>query len=102
MKFAPVFQFEASASGDLRAKGVISFANAAQALAQDTQLARVDGKVNVDIGGLENPDSATLAVLIAWAASARRRRVSLRYLRTPQGLLNLARLCEVEGLLGLD
>jgi phospholipid transport system transporter-binding protein len=99
MNNSPVFQLETTTAGAARVTGVISFANAAQVLAHESQLTR--SAVDLDIGGLENPDSATLAVLIAWSAGAHRRGVALRYLHAPNGLRNLARLCEVEELLGL-
>jgi ABC-type transporter Mla MlaB component len=74
----------------------ISFDNAAAALrnppAADT----------VDLSELADADSATLAVLIAWAAQARTRGVELRYQNAPQALRNLARLSDVDGLLHLS
>ncbi|MBS0570093.1 MAG: STAS domain-containing protein [Proteobacteria bacterium] len=85
----------------MRASGSISFANARQALAQLPALARA-GAMTVDLGALEAADSATLAVLIAWSAAARRAGATLRYLRAPQALRNLAKLCEVDGLLGFS
>jgi phospholipid transport system transporter-binding protein len=87
--------------GTLRVSGAISFANAARALVQAPKLTHTGATLDLDLATLENADSATLAVLIAWTAQARRQGATLRYLRAPQGLRNLARLCDVEGLLGL-
>jgi phospholipid transport system transporter-binding protein len=98
---APYFSVESDTLGTLRVSGAITFANAARALTQAPQMPRAEGLVNVDLAALENADSATLAVLIAWSARARMRGGRMRYLRAPQGLLNLARLCEVDSLLGL-
>jgi ABC-type transporter Mla MlaB component len=92
------FDLESDTLGGLRASGSISFANARQALAQLPPLVRSQ-PLNVDLGPLDGADSATLAVLIAWSATARRAGVPLRYLRAPQALRNLAKLCEVDGLL---
>lgn len=94
----PFFGLEADTLGGLRATGAISFANAGRALAQMPPLAQ-DGELKVDLGSLDGADSATLAVLIAWSAAARRVDASLHYLRVPQGLRNLAKLCEVDVLL---
>ncbi len=47
-------------------------------------------------------DSATLAVLIAWTAEARARGATLPYRRAPAALANLARLCDVDRLLGFQ
>ena len=96
---APFFGLESDTLGGLRATGSISFANAGRALAQLPQPPH-GAELNVDLGALDGGDSATLAVLIAWSAAARRAGAALRYLRAPQGLRNLAKLCEVDGLLG--
>jgi phospholipid transport system transporter-binding protein len=97
----PYFSVESDTLGTLRVSGAISYANAALALTQAPQAARVGEPLNIDLSALENADSATLAVLIAWSAQARRNDTELRYQRAPHGLRNLARLCEVDGLLGL-
>jgi phospholipid transport system transporter-binding protein len=97
---APFFSVESDTMGTLRVSGAISYANAARALTQVPQAPRA-GAMEIDLSALENSDSATLAVLIAWAAAVNKRGATLRYRRAPQGLRNLARLCDVEGLLGL-
>jgi phospholipid transport system transporter-binding protein len=98
---APFYSLETDSLGTLRLRGAISFANAAQALAAPPQAPRQGAALELDLAALESADSATLAVLIAWSAQARRRGATLRYHRVPQGLRNLARLTEVDGLLGL-
>jgi phospholipid transport system transporter-binding protein len=98
---APYFSVESDTLGTLRVSGAITFANAGRALLQTPQAPRGGSSLDIDLGALEAPDSATLAVLIAWSASARRSGAALRYLRAPPGLRNLARLCDVETLLGL-
>ncbi|HST26960.1 MAG TPA: STAS domain-containing protein [Rudaea sp.] len=96
----PFFGLDSDTLGGLRATGSISFANARQALAELPPTTR-GAELKVDLGALDGGDSATLAVLIAWSAAARRAGASLHYLRVPQGLRNLARLCEVDGLLDM-
>lgn len=96
---ARFFGLDADTLGGLRATGAISFANARQALAQMPVPVR-GSALKVDLGALDGGDSATLAVLIAWSAAAHRVGAALHYLHAPQGLRNLARLCEVDGLLG--
>lgn len=73
----------------------ITFDNAADVLGQPPSTDALDLSELVDV------DSATLAVLIAWAARAHERGAKLRYLNPPQSLRNLARLSDVDGLLGL-
>ena len=102
MSAAPYYTLESdSLGGTLRLCGAISFVNAAQAFASPPQAPRRDGNLDIDLAALENADSATLAVLIAWSAQARRRGANLRYVHVPQGLRNLAKLADVAGLLGL-
>lgn len=95
---APTFDLESDANGCLRVTGAISFANAGRALAQMPGPSR-GSAVKIDLGALNAADSATLAVLIAWCAGARRAGATLHYLNAPQGLRNLARLCEVDAML---
>ncbi len=57
--------------------------------------------MDIDLSALEKSDSATLAVLIAWAARASRQGVTLRYKRVPEGLRNLAKLSSVDQLIGM-
>jgi ABC-type transporter Mla MlaB component len=73
----------------------ITFDNAAAALRDPPATDSVDLSKLVDV------DSATLAVLIAWSAQARARGAALRYLDAPPALRNLARLSDIDGLLGL-
>ena len=100
MSSAPYFSVESDTLGTLRVSGAITFVNAARALQHTPQAPRGGATLNIDLGALEAPDSATLAVLIAWSARARGSGATLRYLRAPPGLRNLARLCDVETLLG--
>jgi ABC-type transporter Mla MlaB component len=97
---APYFHVESDTLGTLRVSGAISFANAGEALARMPQAPRAGTPLSIALSALQNADSATRAVLIAWRARARAAGAALRYLRAPQGLCNLARLCAVDGLLG--
>lgn len=101
MSHASPFKLEADASGVLRVSGDISYSNAAQALREAPQGIIGQAAAELDLQGLRRVDSATLAVLIAWSSRARRQGTSLRYTNTPPGLLNLARLCDVDRLLAL-
>lgn len=102
MNATPFFSLESDTLGTLRVAGAISFSNAARALAQAPRLTRAGAALDIDLSALENADSATLAVLIAWTADVEKRGATLRFRRAPQGLRNLARLCDVDGLLGLS
>lgn len=53
----------------------------------------------VDLAGLDGADSATLAILLAWSAHARRNGAGLRYTNMPDDLGALARLADATVLL---
>jgi len=57
------------------------------------------GIVEFDLQGVTMADSAGLALLIDWLAEAGARQRTLRYLRVPEGLSELARLSDVEALI---
>jgi len=88
------------ADGGVRLRGRLGFDDAAAATPRWRELVGPGAKqVDVDASGLERPDSATLAVLLAWAAHASAAGAQLRFRRMPEGLLALARLCGAEDLL---
>jgi phospholipid transport system transporter-binding protein len=86
-----------------RVGGRLGFAEASAALARGGELfGNAAGDVAVDVADVQGIDSATLAVLLAWAARARVGKVSLRFTRAPANLKALAHLCDAEPLLGLN
>jgi len=92
------FAIERGPDGRLRPTGRIDYANAPQALADGERLA-ADGPTAVDLAALESSDTVTLGVLIAWAARAARRGVTLRYANLSPDLAALVHLCDAEPLL---
>ncbi|MGH8257690.1 MAG: STAS domain-containing protein [Steroidobacteraceae bacterium] len=62
-------------------------------------IAAAQEELTLDLSGVPAADSAGLALLIDWLASARARNKRLRYAQPPQELLALARLSDVERLL---
>lgn len=96
------FRIERSGAASVRVAGVLGFAAADAALARGVELYASGAKeVAVDVSDLREVDSATLAILLAWAARARQCGVTLRFASTPPGLRALARLCNAEPLLGI-
>lgn len=57
-------------------------------------------QLQMDLSAVTAADSAGLALLIDWLASARSAGKHLRYVRAPDALLALARLSDVAPLLG--
>ena len=85
----------------VRIAGEIGFANAGSAVARTGELFTGSTDVAADLTGLVRADSATLGVLLIWAAAAAVRGVKLRFANAPEGLEALAHLCDAEPLLGL-
>jgi phospholipid transport system transporter-binding protein len=85
----------------VRIDGEIGFANASEAVARTGELFAGNSDVMVDLGNLARSDSATLGVLLLWAAKAAMRHVHLRFTNPPTGLKALAHLCDAEPLLGI-
>jgi phospholipid transport system transporter-binding protein len=96
------FRIERTDASSVRVSGAIGFADASEGVKRTGDLFAGDAKdVTVDLGGLSRADSATLGVLLIWAAAAAVRGVKLRFTNPPQGLQALAHLCDAEPLLGL-
>ena len=85
---------------NVRVVGEIGFANASEGVARTNEVIGGDSELTVDLAGLKRSDSATLGVLLIWAAAAAFRRVRLRFTNAPTGLKALAHLCDAEPLLG--
>lgn len=93
-------RIERVGAAEVRVGGRLGFAEASVALARGRELLDgTRGDVAVDVAGLEDIDSATLAVLLAWAAHARQVGAALHFRGVPAGLAALAHLCDVEPLL---
>jgi len=85
----------------VRVAGELGFANAGEGVARTGELLGSATDVTVDLTGLTRSDSATLGVLLIWAANAALRGARLRFSNVPAGLRALARLCDAEPLLGI-
>ena len=94
-------RIERADGAHVRVAGEIGFQNAGDAVARTGELFAGASDVTADLAGLTRADSATLGVLLIWAAAAAVRGVKLRFANAPQGLLALAHLCDAEPLLGL-
>ena len=90
---------EAVAPGRLAVRGELDFDTAPAALARGLELLGSVPDCEIDLSGLSSGDSAGLAVLIEWLASARRRSASLRYTGVPAQMRAIARISDLEDLL---
>lgn len=102
MKQDPASKVAVTKDGVLRLSGRIGYSNADVLLPIGSK-ALSDGAVKrIDLSGLEGSDSATLAILLAWAAQSRRGKQVVPMSGAPEGLRALARLANAETLLGLS
>jgi len=100
---ASAFSLSAAADGRFAASGSLTFASARLArLAGLSVLDAADApqRLQIDCAGLGTTDSAGLAVLLDWLAAAKLAGRSLQFLALPQGVVALARISDVEELLG--
>ncbi len=102
MKREPAAHVAVVSDGVLKLRGRVGYPNADSVLPIGHK-ALADGKVSrIDLSGLEASDSATLAMLLAWAAEAERGKHRLVMSDPPEGLQALARLANAEALLGFQ
>ena len=86
----------------VRVSGDLGFATPAESLRRAERRftdAVASEVTRVDVSGIDQADSATLAVLLAWSAHARRDGRRLRYEGLPSDLLALAKLADATDLL---
>jgi phospholipid transport system transporter-binding protein len=90
----------AGVPGQFRLEGAAGFGQARTLLAAGERLFAGLPAVSVDLGGVTQVDSATLALLLEWRRLAARRGNAVTYTGLPGRLVALARLSGVAGLIG--
>lgn len=88
-----------AAPGRVSLAGSIDFDNARRALADVSACIADQRELTIDLGGIERSNSAGLALMIDWLAQARQRGHVVHFDNVPDGLGQLARVCQVESLL---
>jgi phospholipid transport system transporter-binding protein len=83
----------------LALRGALTFATAAQALAEGGRALAGGAQTRLDLGDLTRADSAGLACVLALVAAASRAGRRLQVLRWPEGLRSLAAVCDALALL---
>lgn len=96
------FRLETNGSGDLVAHGVLDFANARDALRQGEQVLEPGRDGRLDLSELDRVDSAGLAVIIEWLSWYESAGTRLALDAVPEQLRDLARISELEDLLGMS
>jgi len=85
--------------GRVSIDGTIDFDNASGLLEQVSATLLATPAVTVDLGGVQRSNSAGLALMIEWLAIARECGHGVTFERVPDGLRQIARVCQVEALI---
>jgi phospholipid transport system transporter-binding protein len=93
------FSITAGAAGRLEARGTMSYENAGHALRAGLALIPRDSECTIDLSQVSEADSAGLAVLVEWLATARVRRTTIHYQSIPAQILAVARISDLDELL---
>jgi len=96
------FAIERATPDRLEVSGALSFATAAEALRTGLGLIGSSPRCTVGLAGVTEGDSAGLAVLLEWLATARARGASIVYENVPAQILAVARISDVQDLLTGD
>ena len=95
-----VSQAEVEHSGDtVSVSGVLDFVSASEALESVSAHIRANDALNIDLSGVIESNSAGLALLIEWVSVARRGGHTVTFRHIPDSLVQLAGVCQVDGLI---
>lgn len=95
-------RLEALGAGRFRVSGVLDATTAADMLEQsEPRFAQAqESDLEMDLGGVGESDSAGLALMIEWMRMAKQSGKQIRFANVPAQIEALARISEVEDLLG--
>jgi phospholipid transport system transporter-binding protein len=95
------YQIGVQADGRVSVSGELTFATArgARSLGRKVLDSQSGSEVRVDCSGVSRGDSAGLAVLLDWLASARAAGRHLRYENLPRQIVAIAEISELDELL---
>jgi phospholipid transport system transporter-binding protein len=93
------FTIKPVGDGRLEASGALGYESAGQALFAGLALIPAGQPCTIDLSRVTEADSAGLAVLVEWLATARSRGTTIRYEAIPAQILAVARISDLESLL---
>jgi phospholipid transport system transporter-binding protein len=93
-------KLESLGAGRFRVSGVLDASTAREVLEQSESRFEQFKELDVDLGGVGESDSAGLALLIEWLRMARLGGQAIRFANVPAQIEALARISEVDDLLG--
>ena len=85
--------------GVCRISGELDFTTARHALESVELLINDNATLEINLADVGRSNSAGLALMIEWLAIARRRKHEVTFSHIPDGLRQLARVCQVDGLI---
>ncbi|MGA7965019.1 MAG: STAS domain-containing protein [Gammaproteobacteria bacterium] len=86
-------------AGRFRLEGEVNFDTVMHLLHASHDLFEVEERVRLDFSGVERINSAGLALVIEWLREVRRESRTLEISNPPEGLMAMARICDVEDLI---
>lgn len=93
------YELEETGEGKFELSGVMGFSTADQILRRSERLFEEHTRIEVDLGGVTQTDSAGLALLLEWITWANHTVREIRFHNTPEKITAIARTTEVEDLL---
>ena len=96
---ADQFTIAAATPDRLEAQGDLSYATAARALQAGLALIPHGGTCTIDLSRVNEADSAGLAVLVEWLATARARKATVHYVGIPTQILAVAQISDLDDIL---
>jgi phospholipid transport system transporter-binding protein len=93
------FSIQRVGDGRLEARGVLGYVTAGRALPAGLALIPKESTCTIDLSHVTEADSAGLAVLVEWLATAKARGTVIRYQGIPAQILAVARISDLDDLL---
>lgn len=91
--------FEDQGDGKFALQGKLNFETVADALEKSKTLFADHARVELDLTGIDDGDSAGLALLLEWVNWAKNYVREIRYINVPNDILVIAQISEVDDML---
>ena len=96
---ASTLNLSATEDGRYSLEGVMDFHTVEDTLSKSRKLIDFNGKIEIDLQGISDTNSAGLALLIEWKSIAKQKGGSVKFSNIPDGIHRLATVCDIESLL---
>jgi phospholipid transport system transporter-binding protein len=94
---------ESLGAGRFRVAGDLTYETVASLLEEDTRLfAGGPEAIEVDLSGVGRTTSVGLALMLKWLRQARSGNIAISFSHVPAQILGIAKLSQLESILGLD